>query len=64
MLSFLNLPSLSNWLKSPATSLITVINAAIRSIFYSINSLLYRGVRSLYNVFIALCNGQLLDSDT
>lgn len=64
MLSFLNLPSLSNWLKSPATSLITVINAAIRSIFYSINSLLYRGVRSLYNVFIALCNGQLLDSET
>lgn len=64
MLSFLNLPSLSNWLKSPRTSLITVINAAIRSIFYQINSLLYRGVRSLYNVFIALCNGQLLDSDT
>lgn len=64
MFYFLELPSLSNWLKSPATSLITVINAAIRSIFYSINSLLYRGVRSLYNVFIALCNGQLLDSDT
>lgn len=64
MFYFLELPSLSNWLKSPGTSLITVINAAIRSIFYSINSLLYRGVRSLYNVFIALCNGQLLDSDT
>ena len=64
MFYFLELPSLSNWLKSPGTSLITVIEAAIRLILYTINSLLYRGIRSLYNVFIALCNGQILDSDT
>ena len=64
MFYFLELPSLSNWLKSPGTSLITVIEAAIRLILYTINSLLYRGIISLYIVFIGLCYGQILDSDT
>ena len=36
----------------------------IRSTFYFIDSLIYWLIREFYNVFIGLCNGQLLDSST
>lgn len=38
--------------------------SAIRTIFYSINSFIYKLIIDLYDVFEALCNGKLLDSNT
>lgn len=61
------------FLKDPLSSFVigkikegamATFGALIRWLAFMVNQFLYEMISNLYDVFIALCNGQLLDSDT
>ena len=43
---------------------LNILEGLLRSLFFWINEILYKMISNLYDVFIALCNGQVLDNDT
>ena len=47
-----------------ADGAMATFGALLRWLAFWINELLYTMISNLYDVFIALCNGQLLDNDT
>ncbi len=40
-----------------------IFEGGLRAIFYSICSLVYKMIFHVYNIFLSLCNGQLLETD-
>lgn len=43
---------------------LNILEGLLRSLFFWINEILYKMISDLYDVFISLCNGQILDNDT
>ena len=54
----------STLLKGAENTVGFVLMTLVRTLFYNLCSLIYWGLRGFCNVFFALCNGQLLDTET
>lgn len=54
----------SSLLKGAENTVGFVLMTLVRTLFYHLCGLIYWGLRGFCNVFFALCNGQLLDTET
>lgn len=53
----------TTWLSDVNGSIVGGVIKALRSVFYSIATMIYKLIINLYNLFEVMCHGRLLDSD-